>query len=61
MWKLDLTAGGVEIARDHWHLRGNVSAWLRSDVFDLGDDRSVEAEAACRGSRPPAEPTPLLS
>ena len=46
LWKLDLTAGGVEIARDHWHLRGNVSAWLRSDVFDLGDDRSVEAEAA---------------
>jgi hypothetical protein len=46
LWKLDLTARGVEIARDHWHLRGNVSAWLRSDVFDLGDDRSVEAEAA---------------
>ena len=46
LWKLDLTARGVEIARDHWHLRGNVSSWLRSDVFDLGDDRSVEAEAA---------------
>jgi len=34
-----------------WTRRGTVSAWLRSDVFDLGEDRSPQAEQAIEDAR----------
>jgi predicted ATPase len=46
LWKLDLEDGQVKLERDEWHLRGDASDWLTSDVFDLGSSGSLEAEAA---------------
>jgi hypothetical protein len=48
LWKLDLVNGKVQVERDDWHRRGDATAWLRSDVFDLREARSVEAERAIR-------------
>jgi hypothetical protein len=36
----------VLVRRPPWRRRGDVSAWLTSDVFDLGSARSLEAEQA---------------
>ena len=46
LWMLDLVEGRVERTRDDWRLRGDVSAWLTSEVFDLKAPRSIEAEQA---------------
>jgi hypothetical protein len=48
LWKLDFDpdAGEVVIERDTWRLRGDASRWLKSDVFDLGEAMSREAEEA---------------
>lgn len=52
LWVFDLDEGQtVRLARDVWHRRGDATAWLRSDVFDLGEARSVEAEAALHQAR----------
>ncbi|MCK6527598.1 AAA family ATPase [Myxococcota bacterium] len=51
LWKLDLVDGMVQIAKDEWHLRGDASRWLRSDVFDLGEATSVDAERAIEAAR----------
>ncbi len=44
--KFDLTDGDVTVARAPWHMFGDVSSWLTSDVFGLGAARSLEAETA---------------
>ena len=41
----------VQLRRDDWHRRGDASAWLQSDIFDLGEARSVEAEEALTAAR----------
>jgi hypothetical protein len=46
LWKLDLVEGRVRVERDHWRLRGDVNRWLLSDVFDLSEATSSEAEEA---------------
>lgn len=48
LWIFDTTPDGraVRLTRDAWHRRGDASAWLRSNVFDLGEARSLEAETA---------------
>ncbi len=56
LWKFDLVdkADGhreVLLAKDTWHRRGDASAWLESDVFDLRAARSEEAENAMRDAR----------
>lgn len=52
LWVFDLDeAQTVKLARDDWHRRGDATAWLRSDVFDLGEARSVEAETALQQAR----------
>ena len=51
LWKLDLAAGEVKLERDRWYKRGTAGAWLTSDVFDLGDARSREAEQALNEAR----------
>lgn len=47
---LDLSRAGdgrrVELARRDFVRRGDVSAWLRSEAFDLKEARSLEAERA---------------
>jgi hypothetical protein len=51
LWKLDLVNGEVKLERDRWYKRGTAGAWLTSDVFDLGDARSREAEQALNEAR----------
>lgn len=46
LFVLDLEGGRVEISKPPWAPRGDASAWLTSDVFDLAQARSVEAERA---------------
>jgi hypothetical protein len=41
----------VSVQRVAWRPRGDASAWLTSEVFALGEARSVEAEAAIEGAR----------
>lgn len=44
LWVLDLVDRKVELKRDVWMKRGDVSRWLRSDVFDLEQATSRESE-----------------
>ena len=46
LWKMDLVDGEVVIERDLWRKRGDVNRWLRSDVFDLPEATSLEAQKA---------------
>lgn len=46
LFHFDLHQGEVQLAKEIWRPRGDVSAWLTSDIFDLGQARSVEAEVA---------------
>ncbi|MBL8618405.1 MAG: ATP-binding protein [Deltaproteobacteria bacterium] len=72
LWKLDLVddeplvadgrSWSVQVSRDAWRPRGDVRAWLTSDVFDLDEARSLEGEraiqqafAALRADPPDAE------
>jgi len=48
LFVLDLVAGQVEISRQLWRPRGDASAWLTSEIFDLGEARSLPAERAIR-------------
>lgn len=43
---LDLIDDKVVCSRYEWRPRGDASAWLTSEIFDLGEARSVEAEQA---------------
>ena len=55
LWMLDLIHHGgtaeVRLSKDAWHRRGDASAWLRSEIFDLKEARSVEAERALEAAR----------
>jgi len=56
LWMFDLvekSAGhkDVELTQDSWHRRGDASAWLQSEVFDLGEARSLDAERAMTDAR----------
>lgn len=44
LWKLDLVNGAVQIEKDVWRKRGDANRWLKSDVFDLREAMSKEAE-----------------
>jgi hypothetical protein len=46
LWMFDLIDHEVRLTKDNWHPRGDVNAWLRSEVFDLKEARSEEAERA---------------
>ncbi|WP_437931688.1 ATP-binding protein [Sorangium sp. So ce291] len=46
LFLFDLDAAEVTVSRPAWKPRGDASAWLTSDVFDLAQARSVEAEKA---------------
>jgi hypothetical protein len=46
LFGFDLEQGQVVVEKLPWRPRGDVSAWLTSDVFDLAQARSVEAEQA---------------
>ena len=48
LWKLDFDPDRQEVVieRDTWRMRGDASRWLKSDVFDLGEATSREAEQA---------------
>lgn len=48
LWKMDLVDDEVVIERDLWRKRGDVNRWLRSDVFDLPEATSLEAQHALR-------------
>ena len=46
VFRFDLVGDSVEIAVDPWRPRGDVSAWLTSEIFDLEQARSLPAEKA---------------
>lgn len=51
LWVLDLVGADVVLKRDTWQRRGDASRWLRSEVFDLSEATSVQAEAAIGRAR----------
>ena len=66
LWTLDLVRNGadttVQLTPDAFELRGDVSSWLTSHVFDMPSARSLEAERAVRvASRLLNEPAPAVS
>jgi hypothetical protein len=46
LFHFELKERQVQVSKVPWRARGDASAWLTSDVFDLGEARSVEAEQA---------------
>lgn len=38
----------VQVRKTHWRPRGDANSWLVSDIFNLGEPRSVEAEKAIK-------------
>ncbi|HYO52756.1 AAA family ATPase [Archangium sp.] len=44
LFMFDLVGGEVKVTRADWRPRGDANAWLTSEVFDLKEPRSVEAE-----------------
>jgi hypothetical protein len=46
LFHFDLHEGRVGLTRAAWRPRGDASAWLTSDVFELREARSREAEDA---------------
>lgn len=46
LFQFDVEEGRVVVAKLPWTPRGDASAWLTSDVFELAQARSVEAERA---------------
>lgn len=55
LWLFELVdhdgSKSVQLRRDEWHRRGDASAWLKSEIFALGEARSVEAEVALAAAR----------
>ena len=58
LWKLDLAVEpsarppwSITVTRDAWRRRGSADAWLTSDVFDLQEAQSQEAERAIAEAR----------
>lgn len=48
LWELDLKNQHVELTRPQWRRYGDVNSWLSSEIFDLEEPRSIEAETAMR-------------
>lgn len=46
LFMFDLVGSEVKVTRADWRPRGDANAWLTSEVFDLKEPRSVEAEEA---------------
>jgi hypothetical protein len=46
LWHLDLVNGSVVLKREEWRRRGDANSWLVSELFDLAEPRSLEAEQA---------------
>ena len=46
LWSLDLEGQRVVLSNCPWYPRGDANSWLTSDIFELGEPRSVEAERA---------------
>lgn len=51
LWNLDLVDEKVELRREVWRRRGDANAWLISDIFDLEEPRSLEAEQAIQSAK----------
>lgn len=46
LWNLELRDRVVELRKEVWRRRGDANSWLVSDIFDLVEPRSLEAEQA---------------
>jgi hypothetical protein len=46
LFMFDLVGSDVKVTRADWRPRGDANAWLTSEVFDLKEPRSLEAEQA---------------
>ncbi|HZI15756.1 MAG TPA: AAA family ATPase [Myxococcus sp.] len=46
LFMFDLVGNEVKVTQAEWRPRGDANAWLTSEVFDLKEPRSVEAEQA---------------
>jgi hypothetical protein len=46
LFMFDLVGNEVKVTKADWRPRGDANAWLTSEVFDLKEARSVEAEEA---------------
>lgn len=46
LWHMELLNGAVSLKREIWRRRGDANSWLISDLFDLKEPRSLEAEQA---------------
>ncbi len=51
LFHFDVDGKQVTVSKVPWRARGDASAWLTSDVFDLGEARSVEAERAIAAAK----------
>jgi hypothetical protein len=51
LFTFDLREGEVKVTQADWRSRGDACSWLTSDVFDLGEARSVEAEQAIQQAK----------
>ncbi len=51
LFTFDLKGREVEVTKAIWRSRGDACSWLTSDVFDLGEARSVEAEQAIQHAK----------
>ncbi|MFY9820867.1 MAG: ATP-binding protein [Thermoanaerobaculia bacterium] len=51
LFTFDLKDSQVEVSKAGWRNRGDATSWLTSDVFDLGEARSIEAEQAIQQAK----------
>ncbi|MET0400961.1 MAG: ATP-binding protein, partial [Cystobacter sp.] len=51
LFTFDLMGSEVKVEKADWRPRGDANAWLTSDVFDLKEARSIEAERAITEAR----------
>lgn len=51
LFMFDLVGQEVKVTKADWRPRGDANAWLTSEVFDLKEPRSVEAEEAITRAR----------
>jgi hypothetical protein len=46
LFLFDIEDARVQVSKPRWRPRGDASAWLKSEIFGLAQDRSLEAERA---------------
>ncbi|WP_404367729.1 AAA family ATPase [Corallococcus coralloides] len=51
LFMFDLVDREVQVTKAKWRPRGDANAWLTSEVFDLKEPRSVEAEQAITAAK----------